>query len=180
MSRIGRLPVALTGKVKAEMNGSILTVTGPLGTLSQEIENPNIQVVIEPHVIHVTRTSEEKTVKAAHGLYRSLIANMVNGVEKGYAKNLVIEGVGYKAAMQGSKLVLNVGYSHPVNIEAPEGIKLECVSATEISVKGIDKTKVGQCAANIKAVRKPEPYHGYGVRYKDETILRKEGKTAGK
>lgn len=180
MSRIGRLPVALTGKVKAEMNGSTITVTGPLGTLSQQIENPNIEVAIEPNVIHVTRKSEAKEVRAAHGLYRSLIANMVNGVEKGYQKNLIIEGVGYKAAMQGTKLVLNVGYSHPVNIEAPEGIKLECVSTTEISVKGIDKTKVGQCAANIKAVRKPEPYHGYGVRYKDETILRKEGKTAGK
>ncbi len=180
MSRIGRLPVALTGKVKAEMDGNVITVTGPLGVLSQEIANPDIKVEIAPDVIHVTRTSEEKAVKSAHGLYRSLIANMVDGVEKGYTKNLIIAGVGYKAIMQGSKLVLNVGYSHPVHIEAPEGIKLACVSNTEISVTGIDKTKVGQCAANIKAVRKPEPYHGYGVRYKDETILRKEGKTAGK
>lgn len=180
MSRIGRLPVALTGKVKAELSGSVITVTGPLGTLSQEIQNPKINVEITPKEIQVTRATEEKEVKAAHGLYRALIANMVQGVEKGYSKNLLIEGVGYKAVMQGAKLVLNVGYSHPVNIEAPEGIKLECVSNTEISVKGIDKNKVGQCAADIKAVRKPEPYHGYGVRYKDETIVRKEGKTAGK
>jgi large subunit ribosomal protein L6 len=180
MSRIGRLPITLTDKVKAEIEGNVITVTGPLGKLSQEIENPDIKVEIADGAIHVTRANEQKSVKSAHGLYRSLIANMVEGVEKGYSKNLIIAGVGYKAAMQGNRLVLNVGYSHPVNIDAPEGITIECVSNTEISVKGIDKTKVGQCAANIKAVRKPEPYHGYGVRYKDETILRKEGKTAGK
>lgn len=180
MSRIGRLPITLSDKITASMDGRVVTVKGPLGTLSQEIANPDINVEIAKSEIVLTRNNEEKVVKSAHGLYRSLIANMAIGVEKGYSKNLIINGVGYKAVMQGKKLVLNVGYSHPVNIESPEGITIECVSNVEISVKGIDKDKVGQCAANIKATRKPEPYHGYGVRYKDEIILRKEGKTAGK
>lgn len=180
MSRIGRLPVELTDKVKASMEGRTITVNGPLGTLSQDIENADIDVEIKEKEILVTRKNEIKETKAAHGLYRALIANMVTGVDKGYSRNLILNGVGYKAQMQGNKLVLNVGYSHPVNIDSPQGITIECVSLTEVAVKGIDKTKVGQCAADIKAVRKPEPYHGYGIRYKDETILRKEGKTAGK
>lgn len=180
MSRIGRLPVTFSEKIKASMDGRTIKVSGPLGELTQTIENDNIDVAIKDNQISVTRKNENKETKSAHGLYRALIANMVNGVEKGYSKNLILNGVGYKATMQGKKLVLNVGYSHPVNIVSPEGVTLECVTATEVSVKGIDKTKVGQCAANIKAVRKPEPYHGYGIRYKDETILRKEGKAAGK
>lgn len=179
MSRIGRLPVSLTDKVKAEKTDSKIVITGPLGTLSQEIRNPDIDLKITKEEIEVTRKNDKKETKAAHGLYRALIANMVEGVEKGFAKSLIINGVGYKAQVQGDKLLLNIGYSHPINIEPPEGIKIECVSNTEIVVKGIDKEKVGQCAANIKATRKPDPYHGYGVRYKDETILRKEGKTAG-
>lgn len=180
MSRIGRLPIALPDKVTASMSGDTITVSGPLGALTQKIANSDIEVNVSEKEITVTRKNDKKETKAAHGLYRSLIANMVYGVEKGYSKNLILNGVGYKAQMQGYKLVLNVGYSQPVTIASPEGIKIECVSATEVVVKGIDKTKVGQCAADIKAVRKPEPYHGYGIRYKDETILRKEGKTAGK
>lgn len=180
MSRIGRLPVELSSEVKASMNNSVITITGPLGTLSQEIQNSSINVAINEKEIVVTRENEIKETKAAHGLYRALIANMVQGVTKGYQKNLVIKGVGYKAQMQGEKLVLNVGYSHPVTISPENGIKIECPSLTEIAVKGIDKVIVGQCAANIKSIRKPEPYHGYGIRYKDEEIIRKEGKAAGK
>ena len=180
MSRIGRNPIKVSAAVKVSFENGIVTVTGPLGTLTQAIENSKINVVIEGNVVTVTRSAETKEVKAAHGLYRALIQNMVTGVEKGYAKNLILSGVGYKAVAQGDKIVLSVGYSHTIDVVPPAGIKLEIVSPTEIAVKGIDKVVVGQVAADIKAIRKPEPYHGYGIRYKDETILRKEGKTAGK
>ncbi len=180
MSRIGRAPIKFPDNTTVEFKDGVVTVSGPLGTLTQKVENANIGVNVEDHVVHVVRTSEAKDVKAAHGLYRALIHNMIVGVEKGYSKNLVISGVGWKAVAQGDKIVLSVGYSHTVDVVPPAGIKLEVVAPTEIAVKGIDKTLVGQVAANIKAIRKPEPYHGYGIRYKDETILRKEGKTAGK
>lgn len=180
MSRIGRLPVVIPDGVKVTVEGNLVTVAGKLGTLSQVIENKDIAVAVNGNHVEVTRKNEIKTTKAAHGLYRALIANMVEGVSKGYEKGLVIAGVGYKAQVTGKDLVLNVGYSHPVNVACPDGITFACPSATEISVKGIDKVQVGQVAANIKAIRKPEPYHGYGIRYKDEVILRKEGKTAGK
>lgn len=180
MSRIGRAPIKLGAGVTVEFANRVVTVKGPMGALTRKIENDKINVSVDNGVVHVTRVSEEKSVKAAHGLYRALIHNMVVGVEKGYSKNLVINGVGYKAVQQGDKVVLTVGYSHTVDVVPPAGLKLEVVSPTEISVKGIDKELVGQFAADIKAIRKPEPYHGYGIRYKDETILRKEGKTAGK
>lgn len=180
MSRIGKMPIVLSDKIKASLEGSTIKIVGPLGELTQNIANSDIEINISDKEIVLARKNDKKETKSAHGLYRSLIANMVNGVEKGYSKNLILNGVGYRAAMAGNKLTLNVGYSHPVNIVAPDGITIECVTPTEIAVKGIDKTVVGQCAADIKAVRKPEPYHGYGIRYKDETILRKEGKAAGK
>jgi len=180
MSRIGRLPIKIVEGVTVSYADGIVTVKGKLGTLSQPIENKDIVVEIADGQVHVKRTNELKATKAAHGLYRALIFNMVEGVTKGYEKSLVIAGVGYKAQMEGKNLVLNVGYSHPVTVPAPEGISFSCPNLTEISVKGIDKVLVGQTAANIKAIRKPEPYHGYGIRYKDETIIRKEGKTAGK
>ena len=180
MSRIGRLPVKIAEGVTVTYADGIVTVKGKLGTLTQAIENKDITVEISNGEVHVKRANELKATKAAHGLYRALIHNMVEGVTKGYEKSLVINGVGYKAQMEGKNLVLNVGYSHPVNVPAPEGITFACPTITEISVKGIDKVLVGQTAANIKAIRKPEPYHGYGIRYKDETIIRKEGKTAGK
>lgn len=180
MSRIGRLPVKIPEGVKVSVADSVVTVEGKLGKLTQVIENKDIAVKVENGHVEVTRDNELKTTKAAHGLYRSLIANMVEGVSKGYQKGLVIAGVGYKAQVVGKDLVLNVGFSHPVNVAAPAGITFECPSITEITVKGIDKVLVGQIAANIKAIRKPEPYHGYGIRYSDEVILRKEGKTAGK
>jgi len=180
MSRIGRLPIKLNKGITAEVKGDVVTVSGPLGTLKQSIENKNIKVSVEDGVVHVTRSSEAKCDKAAHGLYRALIANMATGVEKGFEKNLVIAGVGYKAVQAGDKVTLSVGYSHPVEVVAPAGVKLTVVSPTELSVKGASKEKVGQLAADIKAIRKPEPYHGYGIRYKDETILRKAGKATGK
>lgn len=128
----------------------------------------------------MTRADEEKETKAKHGLYRALLHNMVVGVTEGFSKGLVIAGVGYKVAKQGNKIVMNVGYSHPVEVAEEPGITFECPSQTEITVKGIDKVKVGQVAANIRMIRKPEPYHGYGIHYSDEVIERKEGKTAGK
>ena len=131
-------------------------------------------------MVHCTRSDDEKQTKAMHGLYRKLIANMVEGVTNGYSKGLVINGVGYKVAKQGNKVVLNVGYSHPVEVEEPAGITFACPSATEITVKGIDRSQVGQVAANIRAIRVPEPYHASGIRYSDEVIARKEGKKAGK
>lgn len=180
MSRIGRLPIIIPKSVKIEYDGSSVTVTGPLGTLKQEIANSAITLDISGNTIHVLRKNEIKSTKAAHGLYRALIANMVTGVDKGFTKALIFNGVGYKAQIQGGNLVLNVGYSHPVTVVPPAGVKLGVVGANELTVTGVDKTVVGQCAANIKAIRRPEPYHGYGIQYKDETILRKEGKAAGK
>jgi large subunit ribosomal protein L6 len=180
MSRIGRLPIKITDGVSVSVDNNEVTVKGKLGTLSQKIENRHINVNIENGQVEVQRNNEEKTTKAAHGLYRALIFNMVEGVTKGYEKSLVIAGVGYKAQMSGKNVVLNVGYSHQVNVEAPEGITFACPTLTEISVKGISKELVGQVAANIREIRKPEPYHGYGVHYKDEVIVRKVGKKAGK
>ena len=180
MSRVGRLPIALGENIKVAFNQGVVEVKGPLGTLAQAIRNDNINVEISEKEVVVTRSSEEKTVKSAHGLYRSLIQNMVTGVEKGYSKNLILKGVGYKSRMQGDTLILDVGYSHPVEIKAPEGITITCINPTEVEVKGIDKTLVGQIAASIRATRKPEPYHGYGIRYRGEDVPHKEGKKVGK
>lgn len=180
MSRIGRLPVNIPAGVTVTVSPeNVVTVKGPKGTLTQEV-NAKISIKIDGNVLHCIRSDEEKETKAMHGLYRKLIANMVEGVTNGYSKGLVVNGVGYKVAKQGNKIVLNVGYSHPVEIEAPEGITFECPSATEITVKGIDRCLVGQIAANVRAVRVPDPYHAYGIRYSDEEIARKEGKKAGK
>ena len=180
MSRIGRLPIKLGKGVSASFSNGVVTVKGGLGSLTQEIQNPNIGITIEGDIVHVTRTNEEKETKSAHGLYRAIIRNMAEGVEKGYTKGLVINGVGYKATVVGSKIVLSIGYSHDITLNVPQGIKVDVVSPTELTVKGIDKEAVGQYAAEIKALRKPDPYHAYGIRYKDETIVKKEGKTAGK
>lgn len=180
MSRVGKLPIKIADGVKVAYADGVVTVAGKLGSLTQRIENKNIDVAVKDGAVSVLRRNDLKQTKAAHGLYRTLIANMVAGVQKGYEKSLVINGVGYKVQTSGGNLVLNIGYSHPVVIKAPEGITFECPGPTEITVKGIDKALVGRVAAEIKAARKPEPYHGYGVRYKNETILRKEGKAAGK
>lgn len=180
MSRIGRLPVKIIDGVNVSVKDHIVTVKGKLGTLSEEIQNKNIDVKVVNNHIEVTRNNEDKETKAAHGLYRALIANMVTGVTKGFERTLVISGVGYKAQMSGKDINLNVGYSHPVTVTAPQGITLSCPTLTEIKVSGCDKELVGQTAANIKFIRKTEPYHGYGIHYSDETIIRKVGKKAGK
>ena len=178
MSRIGRNPITMPDGVSAKLEGNVITVTGPLGSLTQEFSDVNVN--IEGNVIKLTRKNDQNEVRAKHGLYRALIANMVKGVKEGFSKTLQIKGVGYKANKAGNKLVLNLGFSHPVEVIEPEGIKIECPSATEIKISGIDKQKVGQLASNIRDFRPVEPYHGYGVRYNDEVVIRKQGKTAGK
>lgn len=178
MSRIGRNPITLPEGVKAVVEGNKITVTGPLGTLSQNFDSVNVN--IENNVITLIRSSEENDVKAKHGLYRALIANMVTGVKEGFVKNLQIKGVGYKASKSGNKLMLNLGFSHPIEVVEPEGIKIECPTANDIKISGIDKQKVGQVALNIRDLRPVEPYHGYGVRYENEVVILKQGKAAGK
>lgn len=178
MSRIGRNPITLPEGVNAVVEGNKITVTGPLGTLSQNFDSVNVNV--ENNVITLTRSSEENDVKAKHGLYRALIANMVTGVKEGFVKNLQIKGVGYKASKSGNKLMLNLGFSHPIEVVEPEGIKIECPTANDIKISGIDKQKVGQVALNIRDLRPVEPYHGYGVRYENEVVILKQGKAAGK
>ena len=180
MSRIGKMPVAIPQGVTVDIKPGVVTVKGPKGTLTQTFDAVDITIKEENGHVVLTRINDEQENRAKHGLYRALIHNMITGVTEGYKKTLVIAGVGFKAAKQGNKVVLNVGYSHPVEIFENEDIKLNCPSATEIEVSGIDKTKVGQYAANVRNTRRPEPYHGYGIHYSDEVIERKEGKTAGK
>jgi large subunit ribosomal protein L6 len=179
MSRIGRQPIEIPAGVTVNIEGGIVTVKGPKGSLQQNIDSC-IKIEQQDGKLVLTRKSEVKEVKSKHGLYRMLVSNMVDGVTKGFEKSLVISGVGFKAQKQGEKLVLNLGYSHNVEYTPPAGITVDCVSNNEIIVKGIDKEAVGQAAANIRAFRIPDPYHIYGVRYKDEVIQKKEGKTAGK
>lgn len=179
MSRIGRLPVAIPAGVNVTIDGSKVTVAGKLGTLTRTFDS-RINIALDSNHVVVTRPNDTKAVKALHGLTRVLIANMIHGVNEGYQKDLVVNGVAYKVVQNGKNLVFHVGYSHPVEIVAPEGITLTATSQTECSVKGIDKEVVGQVAADIKAIRIPDPYHLYGIRYKDEVLVKKEGKTAGK
>lgn len=180
MSRIGRLPVVIPANVTVNVTSdNVVEVKGPLGALSQKV-NKAITVKVENNEVLVSRHDDEKEHKAMHGLYRKLIANMVEGVTNGFKKELVVNGVGYKVAKQGNKIVINCGYSHPVEFTECEGITFEVPNATEIVVKGIDREKVGQVAANIKVTRVPDPYHVYGIRYKNETIMRKEAKKSTK
>lgn len=176
MSRIGRMPVTVPAGVEVKVEDGFVIVKGPKGELTQHI-NKDMQINIEDGVLTVARPSDDKVHKSMHGLTRKLIANMVEGVTNGFTKNLEIVGVGYRAAKEGDKLVLNVGYSHPVEIVDPEGITTAVEGTTKISVSGIDIQKVGEHAANIKKVRKPEPYKGKGIRYAGEYIRIKEGKT---
>ncbi len=178
MSRIGRLPIPVPTGVDVTIDGRTVTVTGPKGTLSREL-HPEISVAREDGDLVVTRPTEQKTHKQLHGLTRTLVNNMVVGVTTGYRKGLEITGVGYRAALVGRKLQLNLGYSHPVEIEPPAGISFEVENPTRLAVVGIDKELVGQVAAKVRATRKPEPYKGKGVRYAGEVIRRKAGK-AGK
>lgn len=180
MSRIGRKPVVIPAGVEVKIaDGNVVTVKGPNGTLTETF-NTRLTIKVEGAEVIVERASDDKLDRSLHGLTRSLIQNMVDGVTKGFAKTLEINGVGYRAAMQGSKLVLNVGYSHTVEMLPPEGVKIEVPQQTQIIVKGANKQAVGEFAAKIRAVRKPEPYKGKGIKYSDEFIRRKEGKTSAK
>ncbi|MFZ5816918.1 MAG: 50S ribosomal protein L6 [Bacillota bacterium] len=179
MSRIGRAPIQLPAGVEVKQEGSLIRVKGPKGELSREISKDMI-VTIENGALRVSRPSDEREHKALHGLTRTLIANMVEGVTKGYTRALELVGTGYRAAKSGQKLTLSVGYSHPVEIEPPKGIEFTVPAQNQIVVNGIDKELVGQIAANIRAVRPPEPYLGKGIKYAGERIRRKEGKTGKK
>ena len=178
MSRIGRKPVAVPAGVDVKIDGTTVTVKGPKGSLTGTY-NSKLSIALEGNEIIVTRPDGEKESRALHGLTRTLIHNMVEGVNNGYSKELEINGIGYKAAMQGKDLVLTVGYSHVVNVKAPEGITIAVPAPNKIVISGADKVKVGQFAAEVRGVRPPEPYKGKGIKYVDEYIRRKEGK-AGK
>ena len=178
MSRIGRLPVEIPAGVEVKLEGKTLTVKGPKGTLTQEFHKDMI-VEVEGNAIVVTRPSEIKEHKSLHGLTRSLIANMVEGVTTGFSKTLEVNGVGYRVAKQGKDLVMNLGYSHQVIMPEIEGITIEVPNPNQIIISGPDKQKVGQFAAEVREKRMPEPYKGKGIKYADEVIRRKEGK-AGK
>ena len=177
MSRIGKLPITVPGGVPITVgDGNTVTVKGPKGTLTENL-SPAMELVQENGVLTVKRPSDSKEHRALHGLTRSLVHNMVVGVTEGFSKNLEINGVGYRAQMQGTKLVLNLGYSHPVEITPPSGISFECPTPNKVIVKGISKQQVGQVAADIRKWRKPEPYKGKGIKYDYETVRRKVGKT---
>ena len=178
MSRIGRLPIQVPSGVDVTIDGRTVTVTGPRGTLSRELHE-DMTVSRTDDTIVVTRPTEQKTHKQLHGLTRTLVNNMVVGVTDGYRKGLEITGFGYRATLAGQKLLLNLGYSHPIEIEPPSGISFEVENPTRLAVVGIDKELVGQVAASVRSKRKPEPYKGKGVRYAGEYIRRKAGK-AGK
>ncbi|CAK7039951.1 MAG: 50S ribosomal protein L6 [Eubacterium sp.] len=176
MSRIGKAPVAIPAGVEIKLDGHTLTVKGPKGQLVREF-HPDMIIEIEENEVIVKRPSENKEHKSLHGLTRALIANMVTGVSNGFEKVLEISGVGYRAEKKGNKLVMNLGYSHPVEMEDPEGVETVCDGQTKVIVRGISKEAVGAHAANIRAKRLPEPYKGHGVKYADEHIRRKVGKT---
>lgn len=178
MSRIGRKPIEIPNGVDVKLDNSVITVKGPKGTLSREIHK-EIKVTVEENTILVERPSDHKLHRSLHGTTRSVVSNMVSGVTNGFSKTLELVGVGYRASKSGEKLVLNVGYSHPVEITPEPGIDFEVPSNTKIIVNGINKERVGEYAAKIRSVREPEPYKGKGIKYEGERIIRKEGK-AGK
>lgn len=179
MSRIGRLPVAVPSGVKVDIAGQDVTVTGPKGTLNLTVSEPITVEANEDGSIQVSRPNDERRNKALHGLSRTLVNNMVIGVSEGYVKKLEVSGTGYRVQNKGAGLELSLGYSHPIQVDAPEGIKFVVESPTKFSVEGIDKQKVGEVAANIRKLRKPDPYKAKGVKYEGEHIRRKAGK-AGK
>jgi large subunit ribosomal protein L6 len=176
VSRIGLKPIPIPQDVEITFAGDTITVKGPKGRLSQAIP-AGMQVVAEAAELHVKRASDEKEHRSLHGLTRTLVANMVEGVTRGFQKDLELVGVGYRAAKQGQNLVLTVGYSHPVTIEPEDGIEIDVPAPTRISVRGIDKQQVGNTAAVIRQVRPPEPYKGKGIKYQGERVRRKVGKT---
>jgi large subunit ribosomal protein L6 len=178
MSRIGRQPVAIPSGVEVSVaEGNLVTVKGPRGTLARTM-HANMRIVIEDGAARVERPDDEGFNRGLHGLTRTLLSNMVDGVTKGFEKRLSIVGVGYRAALKGKDIELQVGYSHPVLVPQPEGIEFEVPSPTSIVIRGNDKAQVGEVAANIRKVRKPEPYKGKGIRYEDEVVRKKAGKAA--
>ena len=177
MSRIGNRKLVIPEGVTITEENNVITVKGPKGELTTKLAN-NISVKVEENTLEVLRSNDNANTKAMHGTINALINNMITGVTKGYEKGLEIIGVGYRFALKGNVLVINAGYSHPVEMEIPEGITVEVPSNTEVTVKGIDKVLVGEFAANVRKVRQPEPYKGKGIRYKDEHVRRKEGKKA--
>lgn len=184
MSRIGKAPIVLPANVTVDVDdANVVTVKGPKGELKQQITG-NVSVTKAEqdgkNTILLVANDNQKDTNAKHGLYRALVANMVTGVSTGFTKSITINGVGYKVAVQGNKVVLNIGFSHPVNMEIPAGLTVTCPSQTEILVAGISKEQVGQFAADIKALKKVEPYHGYGIYYTNEHVRRKEIKKTGK
>ncbi|HAI86280.1 MAG TPA: 50S ribosomal protein L6 [Firmicutes bacterium] len=176
MSRIGKMPVVVPQGVEVHLDGRCVTVKGPKGTIARELP-ANVMVEVAEGAVHVSRASDDRIARSMHGLSRTLIANMVDGVTSGFEKSLEIVGTGYRASKQGENLILQVGYSHTVQIVPAEGINIEVPAPNKITVRGIDKELVGQTAANIRAVREPEVYHGKGIRYAGEHVALKAGKT---
>ena len=180
MSRIGRAPIAIPAGVEIKVeDNNVVTVKGPKGTLTQQF-NPNMAIAMENGELHVTRPNDAKENRALHGLTRTLIHNMVVGVTEGYKKELDVNGVGYRVAKEGNKLVMNLGFSHQVIVEETDGITIEVPAPNKIIIRGIDKQTVGQFAAEVRGKRPPEPYKGKGIKYSTEVIRRKVGKTGGK
>lgn len=179
MSRIGKKPITIPKNVVIEMKDDMVKVKGPKGELVQQLTNA-VRLVQEEDQLLVERISDSKEHRALHGLSRALVANMVEGVTNGFEKKLELVGVGYRAQMQGNKLVINIGFSHPVEVMPPQGIEFEVPAPTRINVRGIDKQLVGNTAAHIRAIREPEPYKGKGIKYENEVIHRKVGKAGGK
>ena len=180
MSRIGRMPITVPADVDVKIGeGNVVTIKGPKGELTQSLR-PEMIITMENGHIHVARPSEDKLHRSLHGLTRSLINDMVVGVTKGFQKDLEINGVGYRASKEGNKLVMNLGYSHLVTVEEIDGITIEVPAQNKVVIHGIDKQKVGQFAANVRAKRPPEPYKGKGIKYANEVIRHKEGKAGGK
>ncbi len=177
MSRIGRAPIAVPSGVDVTIEGNNVAVKGPKGELSLDV-HPSMQVALDDGVVTVTRPNDSGPNRSLHGLTRTLVSNMVTGVTTGFQKRLEIQGVGYRASKKGSDLEILVGYSHPVVVPPPDNIEFEVPTPTQIVVKGIDKQRVGQVAAEIRAIRKPEPYKGKGIRYENEVVRRKVGKRA--
>ena len=180
MSRIGRMPIAIPAGVTVEVaENNKVTVKGPKGTLERVLP-AEMEIKVEGAEVVVSRPNDLKKMKSLHGLTRTLIANMVTGVNEGFKKSIVINGVGYKVTKTGNKVVLNIGLSHPVEVVETADVKLDCPSATEITVSGISKEKVGQFAAMIRGIKPVEPYHAYGIKYGDEVVIKKVGKVSGK
>ncbi|MBE6117259.1 MAG: 50S ribosomal protein L6 [Solobacterium sp.] len=180
MSRIGNKAITIPAGVELTIaDGNEVTVKGPKGTLTRKF-SPMMSIEVEDGTVKVVRPNEEKRTKQLHGTTRALLATMIEGTHTGYTKTLQIVGIGYRAALAGKKLTMNLGYSHPVEFDIPADVEVTVPDATTINITGIDKQRVGQFAANVRAARKPEPYGGKGVRYKDEHVRRKEGKTAAK